>query len=628
MRATTLLTGLLSLVGTALTAPTVDFSTTELFESLRELPQGWTEVRSASPDTRLTLRIALDQPGQAAFEQKLMEISTPDHPTYGQHLSHAEIKALLKPRDASTSTVLAWLAAAGIKQEDIENDGEWVNFKVAVKTAEEMLDTKFSVYAHEEDKKELVRTLKYSVPKSVAEHINLIQPTTRFSRMLPERSTVFEKVKGGRADKKPHAPEIPVQPLNVTACNATITPACLRSLYNVGDYYPDPAVHSKFAAAGYLEEYAIYDDLETFTEMYAPYAIGANFTVETVNGGLNLQNAPEIDSIEANLDIQYAVAMSYPIPVTYYSTGGRGPLVPDLDQPDPEDVSNEPYLEFFSYILKLPQSELPQTLTTSYGEDEQSVPASYARQVCNMIGQLGARGVSVLFSSGDTGVGSACQTNDGKKTTRFLPIFPAACPWVTSVGGTRGVQPERAVYFSSGGFSDLWPRPAYQDKAVKAYLKGLGSQWKGLYNPNGRGFPDVAAQGYRYHVIDRNGGTEQQDLLIGGTSASAPTFAAIVALLNNARVSAHLPPLGFLNPWLYQVAYKGLNDIVDGGSTGCTGVDAYSGLATPFVPYASWNATTGWDPVTGLGTPDFRKLLQFARPGAIWRSLVDKIGHH
>ena len=55
---------------------------------------------------------------------------------------------------------------------------------------------------------------------------------------------------------------------------------------------------------------------------------------------------------------------------------------------------------------------------------------------CSMFAQLGARGVSVLFSSGDTGVGSACETNDGKNATRFLPIFPAACPFVTSVGGT------------------------------------------------------------------------------------------------------------------------------------------------------------------------------------------------
>jgi tripeptidyl-peptidase-1 len=63
--------------------------------------------------------------------------------------------------------------------------------------------------------------------------------------------------------------------------------------------------------------------------------------------------------------------------------------------------SNEPYLDFFSYLLKQPDDKLPQTLTTSYGENEQSVPRPYAEKVCQMIGQLGARGVSVLFSSGE-----------------------------------------------------------------------------------------------------------------------------------------------------------------------------------------------------------------------------------
>jgi tripeptidyl-peptidase-1 len=55
---------------------------------------------------------------------------------------------------------------------------------------------------------------------------------------------------------------------------------------------------------------------------------------------------------------------------------------------------------------------------------------------------------------------------------------------------------------------------------------------------------------------------------------------------------------------------SGFTDIVDGGSTGCTGKDIYSGLPTPFVPYASWNATPGWDPVTGLGTPVFPELAK------------------
>jgi tripeptidyl-peptidase-1 len=120
----------------------------------------------------------------------------------------------------------------------------------------------------------------------------------------------------------------------------------------------------------------------------------------------------------------------------------------------------------------------------------------------------------------------------------------------------------------------------------------------------------VAAQGVKYHVF-----SQDKDILVSGTSASAPMFAALVSLLNNARLAQGRRPLGFLNPWLYSVGKEGLTDIVHGGSTGCTGTDIYSGLPTPFVPYASWNATPGWDPVTGLGTPLFDKLLELSSPG-------------
>jgi tripeptidyl-peptidase I len=293
----------------------------------------------------------------------------------------------------------------------------------------------------------------------------------------------------------------------------------------------------------------------------------------------------------------------------FYSTPGRGFLVPDLDQPKQSNNQNEPYLEYFTYLLNLEDDELPHTISTSYGEDEQSVPANYSRVVCNMIGQLGARGVSILFSSGDTGVGSACQTNDGKNTTRFLPIFPASCPYVTAVGGTHYVEPEHAVSFSSGGFSDRWPRPWWQYEAVSDYLVKLGDKWKGLYNPEGRGFPDIAAQGRNFIFVNKC-----YEMKVSGTSASAPVVAAVIALLNAARLQSGLRPLGFLNPWLYTRGFEGLTDILNGGSTGCVGVDTYSGLPAPFVPYASWNATTGWDPVTGLGTPLFDKLLALAAP--------------
>lgn len=305
---------------------------------------------------------------------------------------------------------------------------------------------------------------------------------------------------------------------------------------------------------------------------------------------------------EANLDLQYVLAVSQPIPILEYSTGGRGPLIPTLNNKFPS--TNEPYLEFLTYVLAQDDAALPQTLTTSYGEEEQSVPEEYALKVCNLFMQLGARGVSVLFSSGDSGPGGACKSNVDNTTTTFQPTFPAGCPWVTAVGATTGSAPERGVSFSSGGFSIYHTQPDYQANAVPAYLSSIGGTYGGLFNATGRGIPDVAAQGQSFVVYDKG-----RRALLSGTSASSPAFAGVVALLNAARKSQGSAPLGFLNPWLYENS-AALLDITSGFSSGCQ--NAGGGLPASG---ARWNCTAGWDPVTGLGTPIFDKLLAAAAPG-------------
>jgi len=254
----------------------------------------------------------------------------------------------------------------------------------------------------------------------------------------------------------------------------------------------------------------------------------------------------------------------------------------------------------------LGQKSLPQTVSTSYGDDEQTVPESYALRVCAGFAQLGARGVSVIFSSGDYGVGDAdpdptttkCKTNNGKNETTFLPVFPATCPYVTSVGATIGIAPEVAVdipgigFYSGGGFSNYFSRPWYQKSVVDAYLDKLPKGvYKGLYNSSGRGYPDVAAQGWNFSIYYQGELT-----LIGGTSAAAPTFSALISGLNDARINAGQKPLGFLNPLLYSKGTAGLKDITSGNNPGC-GTEGF-------------NATVGWDPVTGLGTLNFGKMKE------------------
>ncbi|KAF2848021.1 subtilisin-like protein [Plenodomus tracheiphilus IPT5] len=569
----------------------------EPFEKLFGTPQGWKLQGPASDEQTLRLKIALQQNNVQGFEQTVLEMSTPSHPKYGLHFaSHEEMKSMLLPSEETLSAVTAWLKSAGVN--DFEEDADWLTFKTTVGVANKMLDTKFAWYISEEAKpRKVLRTLEYSVPDGVAQHINMLQPTTRFASIRANHETERELV----------GLQLVAVANSTVNCDATITPQCLKTLYKI-DYRPDPNSGSKIAFASYLEEYARYSDLALFEKNILPEAVGQNVSVIQFNNGLNAQNSSD-DSGEANLDLQYIVGVSSPLPVTEFSTGGRGPWVADLDQPDLADSGNEPYLEFLQNVLKLSQKDLPQVISTSYGENEQSVPKSYALSVCNLFAQLGSRGVTVVFSSGDNGVGSACQSNDGKNTTKFQPQFPAACPFVTSVGSTRYLN-ETATFFSSGGFSDYWKRPSYQDDAVKAYFHVLGEGNKPYFNRHGRGFPDVSAQGYGFRVYDKGVLKSYQ-----GTSASAPAFAGVVALLNDARLRAKKPSLGFLNPLLYSNP-DALNDVVLGKSTGCDGLARFHGPpnGSPVIPYASWNATSGWDPVSGLGTPNFPKLLKAALP--------------
>ncbi|KAJ2930578.1 hypothetical protein H1R20_g6516, partial [Candolleomyces eurysporus] len=249
------------------------------------------------------------------------------------------------------------------------------------------------------------------------------------------------------------------------------------------------------------------------------------------------------------------------------------------------------YLEQFANIQDLQSfytDQRPDALNTSF--NFVSVNGGINDQNLTLSGAEAALDVQFAF-------GLSYPVNSTFWSTAGRPPFtpddrtPTNTNDVTSVGGTQSV-PEVAVsrFFSGGGFSDYFPRPSYQERAVKKFLstlpKGL---YKDLYNPEGRGFPDVAAQGDRYRIFLR--GVVRS---IGGTSASSPTFAGIVALLNDHRLRSHRPPLGFLNPLLYTRGLAGFNDITSGKNPGC-GTEGF-------------NATAGWDPVTGLGTPNFGKL--------------------
>ncbi|CZR50339.1 related to Tripeptidyl-peptidase sed3 [Phialocephala subalpina] len=575
------------IVGTAV-ASKASLEDYQVFESLSVAPTPWVLQGDGKVDAdqSFKLRVHLKNRNIAKFQQQVLDVSTPDHPSYGRHLSQLEINNFIAPPKESYDLTLEWLESMGLAgKSTVEND--WVILDGTIGDAEKLLQTEYQLFENTETGKTTVRVLEYSIPAALHAYVDIIAPTIKFSTPSPQISTIVKDFEAPDIKFAASSVADVHDGLDVVACNSSITPDCIKALYKFKHFRGSRRNGNEIALAGFLEEYAQHDDLAQFLATYEPTANGSDFKEVLINGGLNLQDSVSgPQSIgEANLDIQYGLALAYPTPSTYYSTGGRPP------ETTPNEVDNEPYLEFLTYLLKL--DKIPQTISISYGDGEWTVPESYAHTVCDLFAQVAARGVSVLVSSGDSGSGSNCNVTD-PGTLLYTPAFPASCPFVTAVGATYHVVPEIAVSFSGGGFSNYFPRPSYQDAAVSSYLANhANATFKQYYNQSGRAYPDVSAQGVYFHTI-----LSGSDKLLSGTSASSPAFAGVVALLNCDRISNGLPPFGLLNPWLYSKASSALTDIVGGKGSGCAAQ----------IPGSGFPAVVGWDPVTGLGTPDFKKL--------------------
>ncbi|KAJ7028419.1 subtilisin-like protein [Mycena alexandri] len=519
--------------------------------SLKSAPQGFANLGPAGESSLLNLRIALPSSNIAGLEKALLDVSNPSSSNHGNHLSRAQVKAFVAPTDEAAAAVNTWLASHGLGAKTVSHAGDWLSVSLNVSQANDMMAAKYENFQHIASGKIYARTLSFSLPAKVANFVAHVHPTISFNNPV---GPVLSTPKPVSADDLP------------TPCS----PACLQSLYEI-PIIPATEKTNSIAVPGFLGEFANAADLTTFLKMYRPdMPSNATFTTQLLDGGSNPQNGTEAGR-EANLDIQYTVGLATGVPVSFVSIGA--------DQPD----GLHGFLDVINILSG--EDDVPQVMTTSYLEDEEGmIAADLAFKLCEAYMAFGARGTSMLFGSGDAGVAG----NGAFTCTTFLTTVPSGCPYVTSVSSTGGISPETASSFSGGGFSTLWGTPDYQADAVAAYLTLQGSANAGLFNTTGRGYPDVSAQGNDVPII-----VDGQLGFIGGTSASTPTFASVIALLNDQLIAAGKPPLGFLNPWLY--ANPGmLNDVTSGSNPGCN-TDGFA-------------ASTGWDPVTGLGTPNFPRM--------------------
>lgn len=627
-------------------------------EKRHKLPHHWQRHARPHPASIIVLSIALTQRNLDEAYEFLMDVSHPASPNFGQHWSPKKVAETFSPSKETVNVVSAWFREAGITEFYQSQSLNWIRANVTIKKAEQLLRTNYFNFEHANGKSHIACD-EYSVPESVQKHVDFITPTVHFD------VKVYQQADNGpgmqkREATQPHLTNnignpgsnvaqpksgciLPLgeEEFQFSQCDKYITPICLRALYELpleAPAHPQSKLQffsnyklglinsDSYGVVEYAPQTYLQSDLDMFFTNFSSQLVGKSPILNSVDGGLPQTQTQSFNYTgESDLDLEYAMALAYPQEVTLYQIGDmiEGASFNNfLDALDAEyctlDGGDDPTQDAI-YPDELGGYKGPKNcggfaaskvISSSYGYNEADLTPRYERRQCGEYLKLGLQGVTFLFSSGDSGVagiGGQCIDSASRNYTlpdaahgKFNPSFPGTCPYITSVGATQIIpgqtttQHEKAaesVISSGGGFSNLFPLPDYQSIAVSSYFTDHNPPYGAdRYNNSQktRGYPDLSANGVNY-VAAVDGKFHK----VSGTSASCPTVGAILTAVNALRLTFGKGPIGFINPTLYEHPEM-LNDITSGGNQGCG--------------TSGFQAVEGWDPVTGLGTPDFLKM--------------------
>lgn len=505
-----------------------------------------------------TVALRVDENRRAELERIFWEVSNPKHANYGKYLSLDEVTNILGIPQQRVDLVKNYFEQEGATLALAPNK-DMMTVTMSVATAEKLLNTSFFYFTHPAHKgRPIMRAFQYHLPEHVSREVTMVGEILQFPRV---NAAELLNLQGG--GDWPNS-------CDAAGCNGLVTPAVIAQRYKLPS--SSAAVpRNSMAVAEYQGQYYTDSDLKAFgTSCHRNVKVDATIGGDQPNPG-----------VEAELDIEYIKGVAPEIPLTV--------------------VYDNKYslLSWVNQISSL--KDAPLVHSVSYGNDEKQQSSAEYIYTCNTaFMKAGTRGLSILFASGDQGV-CGRQGCGFLRHAPFHPDFPGDSPYITAVGGTdfkgSGIGEETAWSNSGGGFSNYFGIPEYQAAVVAAYKASPDANLppQTLWNNTGRGYPDVAALGgqktpYCVYVRGAFGG-------VAGTSASCPVVAGVFAKLNGLRLAASKPAMGFLNPFIYQNP-QAFQDVTSGKNS--------AGRQYGF------SAIKGWDPATGLGTPDFDKLSKAA----------------
>jgi len=515
----------------------------------------WRMEGKALPEqgVRFTVALRVEEDNRAALETIFWAVSDPDSPSYGRHLSVDDITEVLAVPAERVEAVSSYFRMLGAEVE-LSPNRDMMEVITTVQVAEAALQTQLYNFRHQDfpDAQILRAAGHYYLPLELSDHVALVGDLLQFPR-LRDGASNSNGVGAWPND------------CSTGACKGLVTPGVLATRYKIPT--TDGSANNSMAVAEFQGQHYQPKDLEKFgSSCHRDVEVARDVGKNTPSAG-----------VESELDIEYIKAVAPEIPLTV--------------------VYNSEYslLSWANQIVSLKDSPLVHSV--SYGNDEVQQSGKAYMETCNTaFMKAGARGLSILFASGDQGV--CGRSGCGLFThARFHPDFPAASPYITAVGGTNflgsDIGDEEAWASSGGGFSDTFPIPDYQKEAVAGYKASKDAELppQSLWNNTGRGYPDVSALGgTKTPYCVATGGSFAG---VAGTSASCPVVAGVFAKLNGLRLAQGQAPLGFLNPLIYK--NPGAFQDVTAGKNSDTRKYGFK-------------AVKGWDAATGFGTPDFEAL--------------------
>lgn len=589
------------------------------------------KVGTVPGSTAVDFRVYLGLRGGDAARQLALSVSTPGSADYGRFLTPAQFRSRFAPAASDVSAVKKWLTDQGFKVTGVPANQKYVEATGSASQAAAAFSTSFAEYSVQGHQ---VRsnTSPLSIPSSLGAVQAVVGLDESQTLAVADRTTpappVFHNAQPCSAwwgEKTPQNTATPdgtaLPPDSPPFAPCGYAGAQLQGAYGMSDAISN-GNDGHGVTVAVIDAYAsptIQSDVNTYSARHGLPSIDGHFRQIVPPGTYNRPENPRQDpegwAGEETLDIEAVHTMAPGADIVYLGAPNN-------------------YRDLDALMNSVVDNHVADIVTNSYGYGGEALPTGYIKPALDTQIQAAAEGISLLYSSGDSG-----DETGGVAGATPSPDWPASSPLVTAVGGTalgvakdnsrvfelgwesgtstltNGVFPAPSyLYGSGGGTSRLFAQPSYQASVVPSAISQTygGSAMRAVPDVSALGDPNTGMLvGETQSFPD--GSQAYDEYRIGGTSLASPLYAGMLALAH--QRAGH--GFGLANPVLYAARSASVDITKADRATYpgtvrvnyVNGIDAADGYRYILRTFDQDEPLTihvrdGYDDVTGVGSPD------------------------